>query len=59
MGCPKCGGMMKIIAFITEFGAVDRIFNHLKLMFVAAKSPPSQVFEQVSPTAAEESGKYF
>jgi len=28
-------------------------------MFVAAKPPPSQVFEQVSMTAAEESGGYF
>jgi hypothetical protein len=31
-------------------------FDHLKLRFVAAKPPPSQVFEQVSLTAAEESG---
>jgi hypothetical protein len=28
-------------------------------MFVAAKPPPPNVFEQVALTAAEESGKYF
>jgi hypothetical protein len=58
MVCPKCGGIMKIIAFITEFGAVDRIMEHLKLTFVAAKPPPSHVFEQVALPAAEESGEY-
>ena len=59
MVCPKCGGTMKIIAFITEYAVVDRIIDHLKLTFVAAKPPPSHVFEQVALTAAEESGEYF
>jgi hypothetical protein len=59
MVCPKCGGTMKIISFITEFGTVDRIIVHLKLRFVAAKPPPPHVFEQVALTAAEESGDYF
>jgi hypothetical protein len=36
---------MKIIAFITQFRAVDRIIDHLKLRFVAIKPPPSHVFE--------------
>jgi len=58
MACPKCGRTMKIIAFITEFGAVDRIIDHLKLRFVADKPPPSHVFEQVALTAAEDSGEY-
>jgi hypothetical protein len=44
---------MKIIAFITEFGAVDRIIDHLKLTFAAAKPPPPHVFEQVALTADE------
>ncbi len=35
MICPKCGGMMKIVAFITDFSVVDRIIDHLKLTFVA------------------------
>jgi hypothetical protein len=46
---------MKIIAFITEYAVVDRIIDHLKLTFAAAKPPPSHVFEQVA--AAEESGE--
>ena len=58
MVCPKCGGTMKIIAFITEFGAVDRIIDHLKLRFAAVKPPPSHVFEPVALIAAEESGEY-
>ena len=59
MICPKCGGRMKIVAFITEVAVVDRIMEHLKLTFVAAKPPPSHVFEQVALMAAEESGEYF
>jgi hypothetical protein len=27
MVCPKCGGRMRIVAFITEFGTVDRIIS--------------------------------
>jgi hypothetical protein len=38
---------------------VDRIIDHMKLTFVAAKPPPSHVFEQVALAAAEESGEYF
>ena len=59
MVCPKCGGTMKIIAFITEYAVVDRIIDHLKLTFVAAKPPPSHVFTEVALMAAEESGDYF
>jgi hypothetical protein len=59
MRCPKCGGQMNIIAFITEYQAVDRIIDHLKLQFVAAKPPPLRVFEQVALTAAEASKEYF
>ena len=35
MLCPKCGGQMKVIAFITDYQVVDRIIDHLKLKFVA------------------------
>ena len=52
-----CGGQMKVVAFITDYGAVDRIIDHLKLTFVAAKPPPCHVFEQVALTAAEVSGE--
>ncbi len=29
--CPRCGGRMKVIAFLTEYAVVDRIREHLKL----------------------------
>jgi len=70
--CPKCGGTMKVVAFITDYAAVDRIIDHLKLTFVAEKPPPSRVIEQVALTrppreglrnaalmAAEERVEYF
>jgi hypothetical protein len=44
MICPKCGGLMKVVAFITDYPAVDRIIDHLKLTFVAEKPPPSLNF---------------
>jgi hypothetical protein len=59
MFCPRCGGTMKVIAFITDFQVVDRIIDHLKLTFVAEKPPPSRVFEQVALMAAEERTDYF
>jgi hypothetical protein len=59
MLCPKCGGSMKVIAFITDRAAVDRIIDHLKLRFIAEKPPPSRVFEQVALMAAEGSAEYF
>ena len=37
MICPKCGGTMKVVAFITDYAAVDRIIDHLKLTFMAEK----------------------
>jgi len=55
---PKCAGQMKVVAFITDYAAVDRIIDHLKLTFVAAKPPPSHVFEQVALLEVEESGEY-
>jgi hypothetical protein len=59
MLCPKCGGKMKVIAFLTDYSVVDRIINHLKLTFVADRPPPSRVFEQVALMAAEEPAEYF
>jgi hypothetical protein len=57
--CPKCGGQMKVIAFLTDYQAVDCIIDHLKLVFVAEKPPPSGVFEQVALAAVEERAEYF
>ena len=56
--CPRCGGRMKVIAFLTESAVVDRIIRHLELTFVAEKPPPYPVFSGVSLMAAEESGDY-
>jgi hypothetical protein len=59
MLCPKCGGQMKVIAFIMDYADVDRIIDHLKLTFAAEKPPPSRVLTEVALMAAEESGGYF
>jgi hypothetical protein len=59
MVCPKCGGRMKVVGFITEYAVVDRIMEHLKLTFAAAKPPPSNVFSEVALMEAEESGDHF
>ena len=57
--CPKCGGEMKLIAFLTEFEVVDRIINHLKLVFVATKPPPPRIAYQELLIAAEAGGEYL
>jgi hypothetical protein len=56
--CPQCGGVMKVVAFITDYAAVDRIIDHLKLRFEVEKPPPSHVFQQVALMAAERRGDY-
>jgi len=56
--CPRCGGRMKVVAFLTEYAVVDRIIEHLKLTFVAEKPPPAHVFEQVALMTAEEGGAH-
>jgi len=59
MLCPKCGGWIKVVAFVTEHAVVDRIIDHLKLTFAAEKPPPAHVFEPAALRAAEGSGEYF
>jgi len=49
---------MKVVAFITDYAAVDRIIDHLKLTFVAEKPPLSRVFTEVALMAAEEWAEY-
>jgi len=56
--CPRCGGRMKVIAFLTEYAVVDRIIRHLELTFAAEKPPPYHVLCEVNLMAAEESGEY-
>jgi hypothetical protein len=58
MLCPKCDGVMKVVAFLTEYAVVDRIIDHLGLTFVTDKPPPSHVFEQVALMAAAENVDY-
>jgi len=50
---------MRVVAFITDFQAVDRIIDHLKLVYVAEKPPPARVFTEVALMAAEERTEYF
>jgi len=57
--CPQCGAEMRIIAFLTDYTVVDRITNHLKLTFVAAKPPPPHRAYQEVLMAAEASTEYF
>lgn len=50
---------LEFIAFITNFGAVDRIIDHLKLTFIADKPPPSRIAYQEVLMAAEAGSEYF
>jgi hypothetical protein len=59
MLCPKCGGAMRVVAFLTEHAVVDRIIDHLKLTFVAAKPPPPQAAFQELFMAADPPADYF
>jgi ribosomal protein S27E len=57
--CPKCGGRMKIISFLTDWAVVDKIIDHLKLKFVAERPPPPHLAYQEVLMAAEASTEYF
>jgi len=57
--CVRCGGTMKIIAFLTDYAVVDRIIDHLKLGFVAERPPPPQIAYQEVLMAAETSAEYY
>jgi len=56
--CPRCGGQMKVIAFLTDYAVVDRIINHLNLTFVAERPPPPQFAYQEVLIAAEAPAEY-
>jgi hypothetical protein len=58
MVCPRCGGTMKVIAFLTDYAVVDRIINHLKLTFVAERPLPTHLAYQEVLMAAESSTEY-
>jgi hypothetical protein len=59
MICPRCGGQIRVISFLTDWAVVDRIIDHLKLTFVAERPPPPQIACQELLMAAETSGEYF
>ena len=59
MICPRCGGHMKVISFLTDYAVVDRIINHLQLAFVADKPPSPHLAYQELLMAAETSAEYF
>jgi hypothetical protein len=50
---------MRIISFIEEPKAIDRIIAHLKLTFEAERPPPPQIVQQELLMAAEERGDYL
>jgi len=50
---------MRIISFIEELKAIDRIIRHLKLRFEAERPPPPHHVQQELLLAAEEKGEYF
>jgi len=58
MLCPRCGGQMKVISFLTDWAVADRIINHLKLTFVADRPPPPQIAYQEVLIAAEAPAEY-
>jgi len=57
--CPRCGGAMRVVAFLTEHAVVDRIINHLKLTFVADRPPPPQAAFQEYLVEADPPVDYF
>jgi len=57
--CPSCGGQMRIIAFIEDHNAIDRIIRHLKLTFASERPPPPHIAHQELLMAADERGEYF
>jgi hypothetical protein len=57
--CPKCGGTMKVIAFLTDYAVVDKIIDHLKLSFIAERPPPPHIAYQEVLMAAETGAEYF
>jgi hypothetical protein len=57
--CPRCGGQMRVIAFIEEPKVIDKIICHLRLTFEAERPPPPRIVQQKLLMAAEEKGEYF
>ncbi len=41
--CPRCGGAMRIFAFIEQLNVIEKILTHLGLWPASAHSPPAGV----------------
>ena len=54
--CPECGGQMHIISFIEDHKVIDKIVDHLKLIFKAERPPPPKAQLNI---AAEERVEYI
>ncbi|MDH4257345.1 MAG: acid--CoA ligase [Candidatus Aminicenantes bacterium] len=50
---------MKVISFIEDLKAIDKIICHLKITFQAERPPPSHAIHQELLTVAEENREYF
>jgi len=50
---------MRIISFIEQAKAIDRIIAHLELTFEAERPPPPHNVQQELLMVAEENGEYF
>jgi hypothetical protein len=44
--CPACGGRMRILAFIEDHNAIDRIIRHIKLTFAAGRPLPAKAYKR-------------
>jgi len=56
--CSRCGGRMKLIAFLTNHVVVDRIIDHLKISFTAERPPPESALQDL-PMVADPPVEYF
>ena len=45
--CPKCGGRMTVMAFLTRASVIDRIIDHLKISFTAERPPPASELQDL------------
>ena len=51
LACPKCGGSLRIISFIDNPGAIERILRHLKLWHPQQRPPPPKHSATLEPDA--------
>jgi len=48
--CPRCGGEMHVVSFITEPALIRRILDHLRKRERVARPPPPRVHQPVAST---------